>query len=152
MRKCLIIISILFLTNIAVGQIDTEFYKFNPPAFGNGDEALVNYFMEHINLKTRDFKYQIQGVLNIKFKLTKEGDMEEFIVLDSTSSAHFNKEILDYLKMSKKSWHVSSIANQKSDINIIVSVNLALLDGPRISYILNAGFVYAQDPLLFNNY
>lgn len=59
---------------------------------------------------------------------------------------------MDYLIMSKKSWHQASIAGQTCDINILFMLELPTLAGYRGDYVLVVSNQYIIDKLFFNNY
>lgn len=152
-----ILLPLIFLLSLSFGELTqaqtgTTLYKFIPPSFGNGDEALNHYFSENIILKSKDFKTAITGSVTIKFKLTKEGELTDFVMLDSSSSTQLNQDVLKCLKLNKKMWHKAKIAGQYCDINIIVGVRLSAPDGQIYNYYVSAGFNYVIDGTLHNNY
>ncbi|MBL7915226.1 MAG: hypothetical protein JNL49_09270 [Bacteroidia bacterium] len=154
LKKIFVIAIILIgsFSEIAICQNETKLYQFSPPEFGNGDKAFATYFSERVNLRSRDFKINVTGTLQIKFTLTKNKEVTNIVILDSTNSTHFNKEIIDYLWQGRNNWKTAKINQQPTDINILVSANLLGLAQLADSYILNTGFAYIVDPLLLNRY
>ncbi|MBL0341186.1 MAG: tetratricopeptide repeat protein [Bacteroidetes bacterium] len=155
MIKRLLSLSALFIiavTQFAQAQSSTSLYKFTPPWFGNGDKAIKSYFLENILLKERDFKFEIKGAVIVKFMLTKEGELKDFVIIDSTNSVQLNQDVIKCLKLSKGLWHRATINEQFCDITIIVDVRLIAGDSQLYGYYVESNFEYSKDAILFNNY
>lgn len=153
-KKLLTLLFLLSLSFVEItqAQTGTKLYKFVPPSFGNGDEALNHYFSENLILKSKDFKTEIKGAVTIKFKLTKDGELIDFVMLDSSSSTQFNQDALKCLKLNKKMWHRAKIDGQFCDITIFVGVRLFAPDGQVYRYYVGADYNYVIDGTLINNY
>jgi len=148
----LVCLFILAFVELPQAQTGTKLYKFVPPSFGNGDEALKSYFLENIILKARDWKYEIRGVVSVTFTLTKEGELRNFNTIDTSTSFQLNQNVVKCLKLSKGLWHKATINDHFCDINIVVVVRLDSGGGGLYAYYVNANFDYIEDGLLLNQY
>ena len=133
-------------------QSENQYYKFKPASYIHGPEGLQKFLSENINLKRRDFTTSITGNLNIKFCVTKDGTCKDFVMLDTTSSANFNNEVLKYIKLNGSYWNAAEISKQKIDVNVLTSITPMTSEGINIYYFLLASYLNLTDALLINAY
>ncbi|HKR06759.1 MAG TPA: energy transducer TonB [Bacteroidia bacterium] len=141
-------------------------YKFEEPYFMG--EGISQFLYTQVNLIERDFKTGIDGKSVITFRLTREGEIKNLVVLDSTTNEHFNTQVYDAIADHPKSWEVGTLNGERVDVNMRVKTRFSKITNPAslgtgnpIGHIVNAGrevyniigdYEYLVDNLLSDNF
>jgi hypothetical protein len=141
------------------------YYKFDDPYFiGKMSEFLYN----QVNLKNHDFDKGFDGKLVMIFLLTKNNEIKNLHVTDSTINENVNRQVYEAISDHPKSWQVATLNGKKVDVNIRVTVKLnpvantsSLGSSSPINHIVNQGrelysiigdFEYLIDNQFSNNF
>ena len=120
-----VLIMVCMLSHSASSQIINKivYYKFEDPYFMG--EGLSAFMYTKINLRDRDFNTGIDGMSVLTFRLTKDGEIKNLVVVDSTTNEHFNKQVYDAIADHPKSWQLGVLNGEKVDVNMRVTVKFS---------------------------
>jgi|GEM_PF-2225954 len=163
-----IVVIFCFANNSASGQLSgrKDLYKFTEPYFMG--EGLSYFLYTKVNLKAPDWNTGIQGISVLVFKLTKNHEIKDLKVLDSTNNENYNRQVYDAIADHPKSWELAALNGKPVDVHIRVKVSFSTITNPgsmgsgspmsrmvlagKEAYNIIGDFEYLVDNLLANNF
>lgn len=101
-----------------------------PSAMGQEvEQELCNYLANNITYPEEAIKYMDEGIVKIAFYVKKNGQLNDFKVIQSVSY-ECDQQVIEALKRTTKCWVPGKINHEPADMETTVSVKFDLTDTP----------------------
>jgi tetratricopeptide (TPR) repeat protein len=150
---CIFLTALVLNCREAKSQIINKitYYKFDDPYFmGKG---LSDFLYRYVTLIKHDFDVGFDGKSVFVFTLTKNNEIKNLHVTDSTINKSVNRQFYDAIADHPKSWQVAFLNNKPVDVTIRVTAKLSDIVNMSAGYYSIIGdYEYLIDNQFSNNF